>query len=484
MSAARVLVALLAAALVVTGLAAGPAAAQPSPSPEAVAEARERYERGLQLFEEERLDAALAEFRRAFELAPSPPVLFNLGRIHALRGDAVEAVRAFVRYLAEGGASIRPRERAEIEAEIERQRARIATVRVETGLDGAVVTVDGVDAATTPLIDPLRVNSGEHVIGLRAPGYAAETRRVTLAGGTEETLRFELRPEGRGVLRIDAPMPGVEVVVDDRVVGTTPLSSTVPVTPGAHVVVGRRRGYLEARANVDVEMGAERVVSLALLRDEQAAVALGRLELALPDAPTVARVDGQSVDARTGALELPEGPHAVRLEVAERIPWTGEAWVDGGAATTLRPPLRWTPEERARRLGAASDQRAAGIGALIGGAALVVVGAVITGWNEERSPAAESELRELRACADMAGPGGDPNLFCPRWDTREAENASLRQQISDLRVVEGLLLGVGAAAAGVGLVVWLLAPDEAAIDAAASASLELGPGRATLRLRF
>ncbi|MCB9591580.1 MAG: PEGA domain-containing protein [Sandaracinaceae bacterium] len=461
------------------------ARAQDAPTPEAIAEARTRYERGLELFEEERYDAALAEFDRAYAVAPSYQVLFNIGRIHALRGNAVEAVRAYVRYLAEGGPRLRARERAQVEAEIERQRARIATVRIESSLDGATVRLDGVDVGTTPLVDPLRVNSGEHVVGLGAPGYAAESRQVALAGGTEETLRFELQPEGRGVLRIESPLPGVEIRVDDRVVGTTPLDATVPVVPGPHAVVGRRRGYREARANVDVEMSAEQLVTLAPLRDPNAAVPLGTLRLTLPDAPVVTQVDGQSAEPRGGELELPEGPHAVRLQVADRIPWSGEAWIDAGAPSVLRPTLRWTPEERSRRLAGAADQRVAGIVTLLAGVAVAIGGASLTGWNEERSPAAESEFAELEACAERAGPGGDPNAFCPGFDRREQDNATLRQGISDLRVVEALLLGVGVAAAGVGLVVWLLAPDERGIDASASAvALRIGPGGATLLSSF
>ena len=63
-------------------LALGPATAlaqqQQPPPPAAIAEARERYQRGIDLFEERNYDAAMAEFQRAYELTRNPAVLFNI----------------------------------------------------------------------------------------------------------------------------------------------------------------------------------------------------------------------------------------------------------------------------------------------------------------------------------------------------------------------------------------------------------------------
>ncbi|MCZ7680629.1 MAG: hypothetical protein M5U28_18420 [Sandaracinaceae bacterium] len=80
----------------------GTSIAGAQPSAEARAEARTRFERGLELFEEQRYDAALAELSRAYELAPNWRVLFNIARSHAFLGRAVEAVAWYERFLSEG----------------------------------------------------------------------------------------------------------------------------------------------------------------------------------------------------------------------------------------------------------------------------------------------------------------------------------------------------------------------------------------------
>ena len=87
------------------GLAAiSKTAAAQDPLPDAVrAEAHDRFDRAVRLFGEKDNDAALAEFRRVYELAPNPAVLFNIGLVYAALGRAVEAVDALDRVLEAPG---------------------------------------------------------------------------------------------------------------------------------------------------------------------------------------------------------------------------------------------------------------------------------------------------------------------------------------------------------------------------------------------
>ena len=50
--------------------------------PEAVSEAARHFKLGVQLHGEGNLDAALAEFTRANELAPSYRLLYNMAKVH------------------------------------------------------------------------------------------------------------------------------------------------------------------------------------------------------------------------------------------------------------------------------------------------------------------------------------------------------------------------------------------------------------------
>src|SRR5690606_37529266 len=135
-----------------------------------------------------------AEFQRAYRIAPAHQVLYNLGRVHEALGHAVEATDTYEQYLREAGDRIPEARRHEVEQALARQRARIGRLMVRTNVDGATISVDGVDVATTPLDEPLRVSAGEHTVGARAAGYDSLRRAVRLAGGVTETVEMELHP--------------------------------------------------------------------------------------------------------------------------------------------------------------------------------------------------------------------------------------------------------------------------------------------------
>src|SRR5262245_55283292 len=80
----------------------GRALAAPSPTDEA----RERFGRGVQLFHEGSLEAALAEFQKAHQLAPNYRLHYNIAQVQYELHNFVEALRSFWKYLAQGGSEI------------------------------------------------------------------------------------------------------------------------------------------------------------------------------------------------------------------------------------------------------------------------------------------------------------------------------------------------------------------------------------------
>src|SRR5689334_10179045 len=73
--------------LAAAALAVPSASAQQQPSPKALAEARQRYDKGKQLYSEGAFDAALAELQRSYELAPSYKILYNIALVQRARND-------------------------------------------------------------------------------------------------------------------------------------------------------------------------------------------------------------------------------------------------------------------------------------------------------------------------------------------------------------------------------------------------------------
>ncbi len=487
--------------LVCTALAAPRAAAQSARD-----EARTRFERGVELFDEGQYDQALVEFRRAYDLAPAAAVLFNVARVHAALGHAVEAVDTYARYLREAE-RVAPERRREVEQEVQRLEARIARLTIRVDAPDAIVRVDDVVVDAT---QPVRVTVGSHLVAATAPGRDPARERVEVAGGDARTveLRLAVSGGGGGSLRIDSRVPGVTVRVDDREVGVTPLDATVRVAAGAHRVVAARAGYHTTERAVIVEPGTEASVALELSIDADAdAASRGELTLALPDAAYSVAVDGAALPGEPSRLTLPVGPHDLVLDVAgrERLRQRVEL---SAAGIELRPALVWTPDARAARLGAAGEQRTAGWVLLVSGAALAVAGAAVLAWNEESF--ASSGVREQRdvllpQCEAWAR--GAPSSTCDmrfgalglmtalgrRFDSWNAVSSRVDARIGECdlaRVLGGVAAGVGAAALLVGVILVVAAPSDEAIDRSASAaraprvSLGLAASQLTLRMEL
>ncbi len=470
-----------------------PVAAQSEPSEEAVAEAREHFERGVELFNEGRNDAALAEFTRAYELAPAPPVLYNIARVREALGHAVQAADAYERYLEEGGDSLSRRRRHEATAALERQRARIAFVTVTTNVDEATVSVDGVDVAETPLSEPLRLSAGEHTIGVRAAGYDSARRAVQVAGGDEVTLDLEIDAivSAQGTLRVESNVPGVAIRLDGQLLGETPLDATVPVPEGTHTVTAERPGYRSRAERFDLAGGAERVLRFEMEADEDASAdVMGQLRLRLPRGPSVVRIDGDPALLRDGAITLPAGVHRLDLEVAEREPYETEVEVPASDSVELTPPLLWMPDARAERLAAAGRTRTWGMVMTIGGGALLLGGVGVLGWNEGRIADTDRRIVEINNDLERLGClTGAPSAECQDLEDQGIALTENQEGEQRTRWISTAVLGAGALLATIGVVLWVLTPTEAEIDQGAHAEgprlrLRAGLGGLSLDGRF
>ena len=90
----------------------------PEATPAQRDEARARHMRGVELYNEGEYKLALIEFERAYAIAPSYKMLYNIGQVRAQLGHYAKATLAFERFLAEGGSRIAPDRVAEVERDI------------------------------------------------------------------------------------------------------------------------------------------------------------------------------------------------------------------------------------------------------------------------------------------------------------------------------------------------------------------------------
>jgi len=164
----------------------------PANEPKAVDEARLRFQKGVQLFKEWSFEAALAEFRKAYQLAPSYRVLYNIAQVHYELKNYVDALKAFRQYLNEGAADVAPDRRLQVEAEIRKLEGRVGYIEVVANVDTAQVAIDDVPVGILPMKAPILVNPGVRRVSVTKPGFGTTARNVTIAGGDHAQVQIEM----------------------------------------------------------------------------------------------------------------------------------------------------------------------------------------------------------------------------------------------------------------------------------------------------
>src|SRR5690242_18477106 len=115
-------------------------------------EADRHFKSGVALFKELKYAEALAEFERAYEIAPHPLVLYNIAACHRELSHYGEAVKFYERFLSEGEGKVPAGRLKEAKSELDGVLARIARVTVTIrGGEGAKVILDGNELGTMPI---------------------------------------------------------------------------------------------------------------------------------------------------------------------------------------------------------------------------------------------------------------------------------------------------------------------------------------------
>jgi hypothetical protein len=198
--------AVLAVALVLVGLVAAPVvdgapARRPPPAPppeptpleQLQREADRHFKSGVALFRDAKYADALAEFERAYEIAPHPLVLYNIAGCHRELLHYAEAVTAYRRFLVEGKDRVPAARLATAQSELDALLALVARVTVTiTPAEASEVSlsVDGtpLDKPVMPLILP----PGEHRLLARATGRRDAVQTLQLGAGATLTVALAL----------------------------------------------------------------------------------------------------------------------------------------------------------------------------------------------------------------------------------------------------------------------------------------------------
>lgn len=208
---------------------------------------------GNRLMDARRFDEALARYEEAMRLTPDDAALYyNLSRVQELRGDVVRALENMEQFAAKASPELKARV-GTVDELLEQLRRKVTRVRIEcTATTTASATADALARALV-LADrqviangcsthDVRLKAGPATFRAEADGYVGRSVPMDLAGGSSVTVRLELAPrDTSGLLRLRTEPEHVDVSVDGRAVGSTPLEIVVPA--GSHQFQLAAEGY-------------------------------------------------------------------------------------------------------------------------------------------------------------------------------------------------------------------------------------------------
>lgn len=248
--------------------------ARAEPTKAQVDEGRDRFKRGVQLFQDGDFRAALIEFNRANEIAPSFRIQYNIGQTCLELQDYACAYRAFGKFLGDGGNEVPKDRRQQTEHEIDRLKKLVATIQVRVNKDGADVSVDDVAVGRSPLAQATLVGAGRHKVTASLSPAAPVTKVIDVAGGDELQVALDLvDPAAAPVapapaLAGSAPPPQAAPSLSAQGTALAPQPSRAPFWIGLATTTALAAGTavtgvfsLSAQSDLDGKVGKEGVSS-------------------------------------------------------------------------------------------------------------------------------------------------------------------------------------------------------------------------------
>lgn len=199
---------------------ASPSYAQPAPSVPVKSEgdaltkkARQLYAEGVKSYQQAKWEDARASFLAAWALAKHYTIAGNLADCEMRLGlyrDAAEHLAYYVREVVKDDTSTAD-ERKDGQRHYEEARGKVASLSVRVNVPAAQLYVDDKLIGKSPLIDPVFLDTGSHVLEARSEGYPSVKAVVDAKPGMVRDIALELK-RADGVPPVLPPSAGVSPV--------------------------------------------------------------------------------------------------------------------------------------------------------------------------------------------------------------------------------------------------------------------------------
>ena len=210
-------------------------------------QARTFFKTGQKALADEKYEDAITAFEKANELSPHPAMLLNIARVYEAVEDLKNAIRYFKAYR-----KANPKAK-DVGPKIAELRARYASWPAVTIVSTPDTQNVRVSSASNPPIGktPLRLKMKPGSVDVLVGDQTPTKKVVRFEQGSSPTIQFQVgrrklltkverasgSPTDQGqiaTLLINADVPGSEVRIDNRLVGITPLPTSIRLTPGVH----------------------------------------------------------------------------------------------------------------------------------------------------------------------------------------------------------------------------------------------------------
>jgi serine/threonine-protein kinase len=184
---------------------------------------------------------------------------------------------------------------------------------VTANVSGAKISVDGRSEPDwiTPYSSTIGLAAGTHQLVVSKEGYDDYQQSVTIQGGKTSTVNVPLSV-GRGEVTIVTTTPGLDVLIDGKLIGPSPARASV--VAGSHRYVVRRPGAAPYENTFKITSGAILDVRVNLGGE---AAGTGIVEVhTIPLGATVF-ADGNRIESQTPAsFSLPTGRHTLVISLS------------------------------------------------------------------------------------------------------------------------------------------------------------------------
>jgi tetratricopeptide (TPR) repeat protein len=186
------------------------------------AQAKEHFQAGVAAYEAQRYGDALTHFQEAYRIKPHPLVRVNMANCYDRLGKPLQAIFHFERFLEESDPNAA--QRKEVTDALRGLRGKVSELTLRITPDGASVTIDGGDRRKSPILEPIRLEAGMHMIEVALAGYQAEKRDLVLEGGQRSDVAITLE-------RALAAQPPVVAVTPTAPVAQQPVAALPEAEP-------------------------------------------------------------------------------------------------------------------------------------------------------------------------------------------------------------------------------------------------------------